>query len=79
MLRFKNEVVMEKLIFYGKMVFSWFVSIVIFLSFALNLFFAGIVWADRQQLTEMDEHLRYKDSIQLHLMDKLVDENNIRK
>jgi hypothetical protein len=70
---------MEKLIFYGKIFFSWFVSVVIFLSFALNLFFAGIVWADRQQLTEMNDHLRYKDSIQLHLMDRLVDENNIRK
>lgn len=62
-----------------KIILSWLGTLLIFFSFALNLFFSGIIWVDRHQLKDMSDYIRYKDSVQLHLMDKISDENNIRK
>jgi hypothetical protein len=62
-----------------KIILSWLGTLLIFFSFALNLFFGGIIWVDREQLREMDSYIRYKDSIQLQLMDRIVDENDLRK
>lgn len=62
-----------------KIILSWLGTLLIFFSFALNLFFGGIIWVDREQLKEMDSYIRYKDSIQLQLMDRIVDENDLRK
>jgi hypothetical protein len=70
---------LEKLMESVKIMFSWLTTILICCSIALNFYFAGVIWVDRDIIKNNQDYLQYKDSIQLHLMDKITDRNNIKK
>jgi hypothetical protein len=63
-----------------KLVFSWLGTILIFSSFVLNFWFAGIIQMNNAAIKENGDYLKYRDSIQLELMDRITDKNNtVRK
>lgn len=68
----------EIMISYIKIIFLWLGAIGIFLSFACNIFFAGIIWSNTQQTIEYQSYIRYKDSVELVIRDKYSDELRIR-
>lgn len=63
-----------------KIVCSWIGIILTFGSFALNFYFAGIIYTNNDIIKDTQNYLQYKDSVQLELMDRITDRNNtVRK
>lgn len=61
-----------------KLIFSWLGILLIFSSFILNFWFAGVIYTDRGIIDSNADYMRHRDSIQLELMDRITD-NNVKK
>lgn len=58
---------MEKI----KIIFSYIGILLIVASFATNLFLGGIVCTETYFLNDNREYIKYRDSVQLELMDRI--------
>lgn len=60
----------------AKAVFGWLFVILVAGSFMANIWFAGIIYANNDLIKDNGKYLRYRDSVQLELMDRLTDKNH---
>lgn len=58
-----------------KIIFAWVFVFLITGSFILNFWLAGIIHVDREIINEYSIYMKHRDSIQLELMDRLVNKN----
>ena len=55
-----------------KIILKWITVLLTIASLTANVYLSGVVWMDRQMMAEQAEYIKYKDSTQLVIMDKLV-------
>lgn len=58
-----------------KLVFNWLFSFLILGSLMLNFCLIGVIYIDREIIQEHSNYMKHRDSIQLELMDRLVNKN----